>query len=393
MAQDRITYLFNRYFEGTATYGEIEELKLMFSADSDEALRVELLVLSVLGVGEDYPEVEPGSIYAEAYDDELRRPGVIRMYKRYWYAAAAVIIFLIAGAAWFFRSAPGEHGNGKPVLVAKNDVPPGGDRATLTLADGRTLVLDSAQDGTLAKEGITTINLLGGEITYANHHNLHQTGKDLLKNTLTTPRGGEFKLVLPDGSHVWLNAASTLRFPSQFTGDVREVELTGEAYFSIASNAKAPFYVKTATTRIQVLGTEFNVNAYSEESAVRTTLLGGSVRVSSAAAGSLPVLTLRKPGQQAATTEAGNTMKEVDAQAVAAWKDGMFSFEKATIGDIMRQLSRWYNVEVIYEGQPSGATYMIGFPRRLSLATALDILGKLNVHTRINDNKQVVVTP
>lgn len=392
MSQDRITYLFNRYFEGEATQGEIAELKQLFSIEDDEMLRWELIVMSVMGVGEEIPEVAVGTSYEEAFGEERKGAGIFTLYRKYWYAVAAVLLFIIAGTAYFFMNKSGKQNQQALAVTEKRDVPPGGDRATLTLADGSVVVLDSAKDGTIAKEGITTINLLGGEITYANHQKEHQTGKNLEKNTLTTPRGGEFKLVLPDGSHVWLNAASTLRFPSQFNGAIREVELTGEAYFEIAANASAPFLVKTPTTRIEVLGTNFNVNAYAEESAVRTTLVQGSVRVKDNA-GTLPALTLRSSGQQANTTEQGNILKQVDAQTVVAWKDGMFSFEKASVTDIMRQLSRWYNVEVIYEGQPSNATYMIGFPRRLSLATALDILGKLNVHTRINDNRQVVVSP
>jgi transmembrane sensor len=212
-------------------------------------------------------------------------------------------------------------------------------------------------------------------------------------NTISTPRGGQYQVLLPDGSKVWLDAASSLRFPTAFTGGERLVELTGEAYFQIAGDASRPFkvHIPSTSTEIQVLGTDFNVAAYAEEGDIRTTLIGGAVRVT--AAGKAAVL---EPGQQARVTEGGtaalNVVSGVHTDDVIAWKNGLFKFEEASIQSIMRQVARWYDVDVVYDGKVD-QQFIGTIPRQVQLSTLLKILESTGwVHFMIQ-GKKVTVTP
>jgi ferric-dicitrate binding protein FerR (iron transport regulator) len=395
MSQDRITYLLSKYFDGTASPAEVKEMLDGFT----EGHLGETRQASIVEAFSDHLDLSPYDITPgpgvwERIVQLIResmRPVMIPLRRVWLYATAASVLLLTAGAVYLFTGSSKQLAD--TVKATKIDVAPGTQKATLTLADGSVVELDKNGKGELAMQGATSIQAAKGEIAYINHTNV-QTGAMPMNNTLTTPNGGEFKLVLPDGSKVWLNAASSLRFASQFTGSVREVELTGEAYFEIAPNKKMPFYVKTPTTKIEVLGTNFNVNAYREELKEKTTLLEGKIRVAPNKSDIRdPRSEILNPGQQAITVSDKLTVRQVDPESSVAWKSGYFSFENVTITDIMRQLSRWYNITVTYEGQPSSSTYMIRFPRGLSLSTALDILAKINVHTRIKDNRQIVVLP
>jgi len=231
------------------------------------------------------------------------------------------------------------------VTHLKNDAAPGGDKAILTLSDGSTFVLNSTGNGTIALQGATNIvKVDNGKLAY---NTLKEKPGEVTYNTLTTPAAGQFQVALPDGSKVWLSNASSLRYPVAFTGKGREVELKGEAYFEIAHNAAMPFTVKVGEKMlVNVLGTSFNIAAYGDESQVKTTLLTGAVRVSEGSANAL-----LKPGEQVQVNSEGafSTPKEVDADRVIAWKNGLFHFEKADVRTVMRMLARWYDVEVYYE--------------------------------------------
>jgi transmembrane sensor len=269
----------------------------------------------------------------------------IHLLRRNWLrvAAAAVIILLLGGAAFYKVHTPAQKQlAGVPPPTAP-EIAPGHNGAILTLADGSKLVLDSLKKGKLATQGATDVLLDNDQLTYQVQH---PAGAEISYNTLTVPRGHEFQLVLPDGTKVWLNAASSLRYPTVSAGAERRVEVTGEVYFEVAHDAAHPFIVKKGETEIKVMGTHFNVNAYDEENSLNVTLLEGSVQVSN---GTNHVVI--KPGQQAQVRKSISVTDNVDLEEVVAWKDGKFQFgETADIQTVMRHIANWYDVDVEYEG-------------------------------------------
>jgi len=268
----------------------------------------------------------------------------------------------------------------------KNDVLPGGDKATLTLADGSTVILDEAKNGILAQQGSSKIIKVGAKLLY---DPTDKNSKDVVYNTISTPKGGQYQLELPDGSLVWLNATSSIHFPTSFAGKERRVEITGEAYFEVAKNRDMPFIVSVNGAEVQVLGTHFNVNAYSDEDNVKTTLLEGSVRfVHGVNADML------KPGQQSQLAGDGQVkvVSNVDVDEVVAWKNGMFDFENAGIETVMRQLSRWYDVEIEYKGKPDDL-FIAEIRRQIKLSDALkalELTGKVKFEIQ---GKKIIVMP
>ncbi|MNQ92505.1 fec operon regulator FecR [compost metagenome] len=243
------------------------------------------------------------------------------------------------------------------------------NRATLTLDNGKTIALDSVADGKIALEtGVEITKTEEGKIVYS------QNGKQLQAraaiNTMTTPSGGQFQITLPDGTMVWLNAASSIKYPAVFSSNERRVELTGEAYFEVAHNPSKPFIVSSAGQDVSVLGTHFNINAYDNEELIKTTLLEGSVKVTKAGAGSR----LLKPGQQASLKGGIFKVNQVDVNKAIAWKQGYFMFDNEDIKIAMRQISRWYNVEVVYQGDLSDLDFTGTMPRTYSLKQLLRVL-------------------
>ncbi|MDO6433878.1 FecR domain-containing protein [Flavitalea sp. BT771] len=323
-------------------------------------------------------------------EDLSVQPAIVRPMHRTRYFVAASLVGLLAVGAWLYtRNRPVATSDASPALTStfKNDVAPGGNKAILTLSDGSNVVLDSAGKGTIAHQGIArVVKLDDGKLAYNN------TGSEkpaaLAYNTLTTPAAGQFQLLLPDGTKVWLNNASSLRYPVAFTGKDREVELKGEAYFEIAPNARQPFKVKVNEgTQVDVLGTSFNISAYTDETTIKTTLLSGAVRISRGDARKI-----LKPGQQARMNESGSleTLDDVDTDGVVAWKNGLFHFERADIKTAMRMLARWYNVEVVYEGAIPNRTFGGDMERKLNLSEVLKILEKNEVHFDIEGRKLTV---
>ena len=241
-------------------------------------------------------------------------------------------------------------------------------------------------NGQVAKQGGAQIEkLTNGQLVYTP---LINKSDKVVFNTLATPRGGQFKLSLPDGSEVWLNAVSSIRYPTAFIGNERKVEITGEAYFEIAHDAAKPFKVIVNGTEVKVLGTHFNINAYNDEATVKTTLLEGIVSLSNAASA---VVTL-KPGQQA---QIGNSrdikvINNVDIDQEVAWKNGYFSFYKADLQTVMRQIGRWYDLEILYEGKIPERQFGGKIDRNSNATEVLKILEESKVHFRIEDGKIVV---
>lgn len=309
----------------------------------------------------------------------------------FWkYTAAAVILILLTGAIYLLLNkgaGPKQDKLAGQSERFKNDVAPGSNRATLTLASGRTIILDSVQNGSLARQGSARIlKLTNGQLVYSPSG--QQTGETLY-NTISTPRGGQYHIVLTDGTGVWLNAASSIKFPASFTGKERRVTITGEAYFEVAKNAAMPFVVSTEKdAEVQVLGTHFNVNAYSDEASMNTTLLEGSVQVKQGNA-----MDLLRPGQRAELSKDGKIrlVNDADTEEAVAWKNGNFQFQNDGIGTIMRQICRWYDVKIIYEGKIPAGTYSGGVSRNTKISNVLKILELSDLHFRIEGNTLTVL--
>nr|WP_295872803.1 FecR family protein [uncultured Chitinophaga sp.] len=301
-------------------------------------------------------------------------------------AAAAVLAVIIATAAfWRFRPQPrlADH-----TTTPLHQVIPGGNKAVLTLADGSVITLDSAANGALAQQGnVQVVQVNRGQLVYkADGSPAHGAAQ---YNTLAIPRGGQFRVTLPDGTNVWINAASTLRYPTTFSGADRTVELTGEAYFEVAKMPGKPFHVKAAHTDVQVLGTHFNVMAYTEEAAVRTTLLEGAVKIHTAGGG-----TALRPGQQFRMDRGGqvSVADNVDLDEIVAWKNGYFQFNHEKLPGVMRQIARWYDVDIDYEGNIPDREFGGKISRNSSIEEVLKILELSKIHFRI-EKKKIIVIP
>ena len=266
------------------------------------------------------------------------------------------------------------------------DVFPGGNKATLTLADGSRIVLNDAQNGTLTQQGNAKIVKLDGKLFYSQNNS---NSKEVVYNTISTPKGGQYQLELPDGSLVWLNASSSIHFPTSFAANERRVEVTGEAYFEVAKNLSKPFIAAVNNSEVRVLGTHFNINSYNDEDDVTTTLLEGSVKFVNGATANI-----LKPGQQSQLAKNGSitVVNNVDVDKVVAWKNGVFDFENTSIETIMRQLSRWYDVEIEYKGK-SDDLFIAEMRRNIKLSDALkalELTGKVRFDIR---EKKIIVMP
>lgn len=301
------------------------------------------------------------------------------------YAAAAALLVLIAVAGitgWQYRySSP--HKN----IVADNtpaaDKLPAGKKATLTLADGSTIALDDAAIGALGKQGgANVIKKEKGQLAYQDSD---ATGA-VVYNTLTVPRGGRFQLVLPDGTKVWLNSATSLRYPTAFRGTERKVTLQGQAYFEIAANAAQPFKVQAGEMDVAVLGTRFDMMAYADEPTINATLVDGKIKVQDK---------ILQPGQQAVLALPGHqlTVRDADVNKITAWKNGLFVFNNMDLPTILREVARWYDVEIIYHSAPGKELYGGGISRNLNLSAVLQVLEENGTNHFKTDGNKVVVLP
>lgn len=307
--------------------------------------------------------------------------------------AAAVLATLSVGFYFFQKTAP--KADLQVATAAKTiipDVMPGGNKATLILADGKEITLDDAGNGKLAEQsGIVITKTKDGELVYTVSGKSAASDQGALAmNMISTPKGGFYQINLPDGTRVWLNAASSLRYPTVFTGGVRQVSLTGEAYFEVAKVTPAmPFKVITTAQTVEVLGTHFNINSYTDEPGTKTTLLEGAVKVSSTTAAQNGVVL--KPGQQATLQNSSLNVAFVNTDEAVAWKNGMFRFNDADLQTVMRSVSRWYDVEISYEGKSSDRRQFSGeIHRNIKLSEVLDILSFFKVHFRLEGRKLIV---
>lgn len=347
----------------------------------------ELTTLSYMEAGlkriEQYQEGQPLNL--ESILHRVNQPALkpVRKQPVRWYWAAAALL-LIAGAAWYWQHTSPTLSMPAKVPARYADVAPGHTGAVLTLADGRQLTLDSMAHGLIATQNGANINLQSGQLSYKATGTNNAAGS---YNTISTPKGRQFAITLPDGTKVWLNAASTLTYPTAFNGRQRRVKLSGEAYFEVIHNAQQPFMVDIdQRSTVEVLGTSFNINAYTDETAIKTTLLSGSLRTGGV---------ILQPGQQASQKpgEAVIIQNNTDLEKVTAWKNGRFDFNDAGLPEVMRQLERWYDIEVIYEkGVPD--TYFYGkISKDLPLSGILKALAAAHVHFRIDEGRKLVVMP
>lgn len=331
----------------------------------------------------------------------------VPFYRRWYTYAAAAVVLIVAGAItwpyWQTKKTPPAIVNGTyvPAIV---DVQPGGNKATLTLSNGNVINLSDANSGKLAQEGnVNVVKLKEGEIRYerAGDVNIQQ---GVVWNTLSTPRGGQYSLVLPDGSKVWLNATSTIKYPAQFSKTERRVTITGEAYFDVVSTntQKVPFIVDiqsvsgASLAEVEVLGTRFDIMAYDDEADIKTTLLKGKVKLSVASENSDYKLLM--PGQQAQMPHMAingkNLIKIVDledAEEAMGWRNGLVSLQNADIRSIMRMIARWYNIEVGYEGQTPSYTFTGTLPLKENLSAVIKVLEFNGVKFKMQQNKLIVL--
>ena len=309
--------------------------------------------------------------------------------KRKWaYLSVAATTILICLLAYLFIPTTRTIKNQLATRAKKphDIVVPGSSKAVLTLSDGSSIDLDDSHTGVLCKQGNVKVDkLANGQLVY----NAAGTDGAPVYNTITTPRGGEYQVMLSDGTKVWLNAASSLKFPATFTGKERRVELIGEAYFEVASNKNMPFTVSLNKMAIEVLGTHFNVNAYPDEEAVKTTLLEGSVKLRSGQQSSM-----LKPGEQAVLGSSNNfRIQEVDVEEAVAWKNGYFIFDNENIQGIMRKVARWYDVDVDYSGRIDQGSFggtVSRFKSVSGVLKSLELTG--TVHFKL-EGRRITVMP
>jgi transmembrane sensor len=370
---NRLRYLLDSYAGGICTQEEIQELHELLKDD-----------WTGMQLGQQAPGVDWEKMYKELMVSIEGEPAPVRrLINKWWYAAAAVLVVAISTAVVVSLT---KNAKEKSIAVVQNDVAPGGNRAVLTLANGQRIILDSAHTGMLAQQGnAQIIKTDSGRLAYT-----IVQGKPvgIVYNTLATPRGGQFKLRLPDGTDVWLNSASSIRYPTAFTGGERKVEITGEAYFEVAGDKAKPFQVKVEDMNVLVLGTHFNINAYADEGAIATTLLEGSVKVSSGNDKSA----ILKPGQQAVAASLNLTIvNDANIDQVMAWKNGYFSFDQADLRTVLRMLQRWYDIDVKYPDNIPVRHFKGELSRDLTLSQVISVLGEMDVKFRLEGRTLTVV--
>lgn len=407
LSKEQLEDLYNKYVQNQCTPQELEILVNELGAAGDE--EHEEAITQLFNTTWEGLEVHPDKYSLPNLtlpETHAYETPVIEMYslKRRWMRiAVAASIILIMGAAGFWLIRTRETKLATTPATTTKDISPGGNKAILTLADNSTIVLDNAANGKLAQEGVATIIKSGdGSLEYSLPAT-REGNVETLYNTLRTPRGGQYQLTLSDGTKVWLNAASSITFPTSFTGNERNITITGEVYLEVAHNAAKPFKVQTNGADVEVLGTHFNVQAYTDEPAKKITLIEGRVKVSNRqlAIGNRQSAIL-KPGQQAeliADSQLAPTSRrltihdksDVDMEEVLAWKNGLFRFNNADIETVMKQVERWYDVEVVYEGPVPEGHFRGKIPRNVMASEMLKIIEASGIQFRI-ENKKIIIT-
>jgi ferric-dicitrate binding protein FerR (iron transport regulator) len=396
MDEQHIQYLIRQYQNGLITGEEWDELSLLLITDEhktiiQEALRKEMEEHTPAAAfqNKDYSPLLKKITRIDQKEEKTPqyKAPLLRMPGKKWWAAAAVIIIFASAAIFLLNRKDNNIPATNDNKLLANDMAPGGNKAVLTLANGSRITLDSAANGELAVQGKSkVVKLANGRLLYSVSNGDTAT---TMYNTMSTPRGGQYQLQLPDGTQVWLNAASSITYPTAFTGNERKVTITGEAYFEVVHNPGKPFHVQVNEMDVRVLGTHFNINAYRDESSINTTLLEGSVKIST------KYEVVIRPGQQARVSRGGQTIDVVDhtdTDQAVAWKNGLFNFYQSDLQAVMRQLSRWYDVEIKYEGNIQPRRFWGKIQRDLNLSEVLEILKETQVHFKL-EGKTIIVMP
>ncbi|MHA4807788.1 FecR family protein [Flavitalea flava] len=421
---ERIEQLFLRYLDNRCTPEEIRQVWAFLEGNQDHPLKEAMLrryLEHIPGDVELSGSMDPlleerlkkqfALIRATILQEEVVSVGKVHELKtgkwrrQAWLVAASLLVFVASGMYLLFFYHP-RRSTIQPYISQHSpvkDIPPGSSKALLTLSNGSVINLDDAQNGTLTQQGNTRIRKLNdGQLIY---DQLRTEPATTGYNTLSTPRGGQYRLILPDGSQVWLNAASAIRYPTAFTGNERLVEISGEAYFEIEKNPSVPFRVRVVSSlastlperdsvasplSVQVLGTHFNINAYTDETSVKTTLLEGAVNIIRRQT----VIPLR-PGEQAQSNKEGKTIvvSDINTDETIAWKNGHFLFSHVSLQVLMRQLARWYDVEIVYGISPPVLEFEGEIQMDLSLQQVMKILEKYRVHCLLDHKKLIVMPP
>ncbi|PWG80556.1 FecR family protein [Pararcticibacter amylolyticus] len=383
MQPQELTLLIRKYLAGKATPEEHKLLEDWYQTHVAEEVEwdgedEELLRLNLLR-----------KIQAETHPHAASfNPTRIR---RYRLAAAASFFVVFSFALYFFiKDARDAEGNIKKTVNVKtrNDISPGGNKAVLTLSDGSRIILEESEAGVLANQGNAVImKKKDGQLIYDHHNQASGAGQ---MNEISTPRGGQYQVILSDGTKVWLNASSSLKFPATFTGSKRSIELTGEAYFEVQKDKKMPFYLKAGDMEVEVLGTHFNIMAYKDEDQSNTTLVEGLVMVKKGNGSRL-----MKPGEQAVVVKNTDRINlyKANIKKEMAWQRGYYIFERDDVESIMRKISRWYDVEIVYAPGFENTTFTGTVSRFKNLSDVLRVLESTEeVHFKL-EGRRVTVMP
>lgn len=384
MEYQRLIYLYERFSNRTASLAEIQEFNELLSADEGEKVLKSMMEQTWEETAGPDSRLASGVLDMAFYtivaqpQEKLTVP--LKKGKLWPRIAAVASLLLVLSAGLYFYI------NTVHYRAPEYDRRAGKNQATLTLANGHKIVLTDQQRGAVAEEsGIRIVKTKSGELIY---EVLPQSATATnTYNTLTTGNGETYHVRLPDGSVIWLNAASAIRYPVSFNNRrERRVELTGEGYFEVAHLEKIPFKVKTGQQEVEVLGTHFNINAYTDETAIKTTLLEGAVRISTSAKDELTL----KPGEQAIFTAGSLSKKQVEANTFIAWKDGKFAFEQEPLSSILKKASRWYGTDLVYSPD-AGAVRLTGSISRFeSLFKFLDMLERTKEVKFKTEGKQII---
>ncbi|WP_442587684.1 FecR family protein [Pedobacter sp. AW31-3R] len=400
--------LISKYYERTANASEIDELfRLLGKADAEKDMAAfmeiayqyfepvedsaivfdrEKMLRSILGNTRSTVALPAAKMTTIAPQLPVHKKSFTEFYK---YAAAAVVFLLLSAGLYIYMGRSTREQRSEMASNAKNRILPGSNKAVLTLSDGSEIALDDIKNGILAHEGQMAIHKSdNGQISYVKNGTDHGAEANVF-NTINIPLGGQYQIVLPDGTRVWLNAGSSLKFPTFFGGKERTVELSGEGYFEVAKNKQQPFHVKIADVEVAVLGTHFNIMGYPEEGQVKTSLLEGAVSISKGSGKEI-----LRPGQQAVVNQHSDQIhiRTADLEEAVAWKNGYFMFDNEHLESVMRKLARWYNVDIIYRGNFSGVVFSGNVSRFEHVSEVLKTLELTEmVHFKIEERRIIVM--
>ncbi len=402
MNKARLHNLLHQYLNGLISEDDcIELLDYIDHAGTDEiadAVTVDLVDLEKSPQFEEhqtdeiFQRIQSDFRFKESSQVKKDQTHIVKLYKNRWLQIAAACFLLLTGGVLYFSHQNKPQTDASQLMASRKTlIVPGSNKAFLTMANGKIILLSNASNGVLAKTNSGNISKIrNGQIAYnTTDAGKVNDGQSIGDNILTTPKGGEYEVVLPDGTKVWLNAASSLNYPVAFTGHDRQVKLIGEAYFEVAKNKNKPFYVNINNVQVRVLGTHFNVEAYNDDENIKTTLLEGSVQISKNNTHSILA-----PGQQAVINKNSNNIvvSTADIDDAMAWKNGYFIFDHDNIQGIMKKVSRWYDVDVTYQGNFTDLKFGGTFYRSKSVEELLQHLESVgNIHFAIKGRRIIVM--